>query len=290
MNVGETMANPQKEDGYTPIANELLEQIYKLKLNGTQFKIILVIWRYTYGFNRKEHQLSETFISKATETNKKQISREMNALIKLNIIKVIEEATFTSSRIIGLNKNYVDWYSFDREVTNSLPPNKSEDGTGIGLEDSTGSELEGSTGSGLAPQEKKDIKQNLNTNIKQKERELKTEKKSKIYYPEDELLNQTILQFIEFRKKIKAPMTEHAIDLLIRKLNQLGENNDDKIEILNQSIMNGWKSVFPLKQETIYKRDSRPMHSTHSNVIEQMVEESMKVENINYDELEEGVL
>lgn len=70
------MANPQKENGYTPVANEILEQLYRQNLNGTQFRIIMVVWRFTYGFSRREHELSETFISKAIGTHKKQVSRE----------------------------------------------------------------------------------------------------------------------------------------------------------------------------------------------------------------------
>jgi len=150
------MANPQMENGYTPIANELLEQVYKLKLNGTQFKIILVVCRYTYGFSRDQHKLSESFIAKAADTHKKQISRELNALIKLNIIKVAKDATFTESRIISLNKNYSVWVLNNIQGANQLPPNEIEDGTGSGLVTSTGS--------GLVTQEN-----NIKTNIKQKD-------------------------------------------------------------------------------------------------------------------------
>jgi hypothetical protein len=71
----------------------------------------------------------------------------------------------------------------------------------------------------------------------------------KNYYPLDEKLNVAFWDFIDFRKKIKSPMTDHAIDLLIKKLDRMTSDNDEKIEILNQSIMNSWKGVFPLKQD-----------------------------------------
>ena len=51
------MANPQKENGYTTIANELLEAIYCSKFSPTEFKMLLFIFRYTYGFNRKVARL-----------------------------------------------------------------------------------------------------------------------------------------------------------------------------------------------------------------------------------------
>jgi len=44
---GDLMANPQKENGYTPVANEILDELVKLPLNGTQLRIICVVWRFT---------------------------------------------------------------------------------------------------------------------------------------------------------------------------------------------------------------------------------------------------
>ena len=44
-------------------------------------------------------------------------------------------------------------------------------------------------------------------------------------------------------------MTDHAIDLIIKSLDKMTSDNDEKIEIINQSIVNGWKGVFPLKKQ-----------------------------------------
>lgn len=66
-------------------------------------------------------------------------------------------------------------------------------------------------------------------------------------FVENEKLNAAILDFIEFRKNIKNPMTERAIKLLINKLNDLAANDEQKqIAMLEQSILAGWKSVYPL--------------------------------------------
>lgn len=103
------MANPQKENGYTSISNEILEKLYSTQLNASQFKIVLVVLRYTYGFQRKQHNLSETFISKATGISKRYVSSEINKLINNNLITVIKESTFTTPRVILFNKNYEEW-------------------------------------------------------------------------------------------------------------------------------------------------------------------------------------
>ncbi|KPU43014.1 bacteriophage replication protein O [Oxobacter pfennigii] len=115
--VGECMSKPQLEDGYTKIANELLEQIYKLPLNGTQFRIIAVIIRYTYGYSRKEHEMSESFISSNSGIYKRQVQRALKELIESKIITVVKEASFNSSRVIAINKNYAEWCLKKHQVT-----------------------------------------------------------------------------------------------------------------------------------------------------------------------------
>jgi hypothetical protein len=55
--------------------------------------------------------------------------------------------------------------------------------------------------------------------------------------------------FKEMRIKIKKPMTKKAEELLINKLDRLTNDKEEQIAILNQSIMNSWQGVFPLKDK-----------------------------------------
>lgn len=99
----------QLEDGYTRTANELMERLMKIKLNGTQHNIVYCIIRNTYGFQRKSHPMSLSFISTAIETHKDLIKRELDKLIESKIVRVFKEATFNDPREIGMNKNVSDW-------------------------------------------------------------------------------------------------------------------------------------------------------------------------------------
>lgn len=55
--------------------------------------------------------------------------------------------------------------------------------------------------------------------------------------------------FVEHRKQLKAPMTGHALDMAIRKAKRLANDDlSETVEILEQSIMNGWKGVFELSK------------------------------------------
>ena len=75
----------------------------------------------------------------------------------------------------------------------------------------------------------------------------KNDKKYKIIRSPIEI---AIDDFKEFRKKIKKPMTDRAVELLVDKLNKLASDDETKIAILNQSIVNGWQGIFPLKEDT----------------------------------------
>jgi predicted phage replisome organizer len=75
----------------------------------------------------------------------------------------------------------------------------------------------------------------------------KNKKKDLLFFPNDEKLNQTFLDFIDMRKSIKAKMTDRAITLMINKINKL--DAETAIKMLEQSIMNSWKDIYSLKED-----------------------------------------
>ena len=65
---------------------------------------------------------------------------------------------------------------------------------------------------------------------------------------EKSALEKTLDDFYVMRNKIKKPMTDKAKKLLFSNLEKLaGDNENLKIKILEQSILNCWQSVYALK-------------------------------------------
>lgn len=65
-----------------------------------------------------------------------------------------------------------------------------------------------------------------------------------------EELRETAEAFVEHRKKLKAPMTGHALELAIKKAKKYANDDlDTTIAIMEQSIENGWKGIFELKDK-----------------------------------------
>lgn len=91
--------------------------------------------------------------------------------------------------------------------------------------------------------------------LKDNKKERKTKKQTKSYdeqiaeYTGNEELQDALKAFIQMRSFIKKPMTEYALKLMLKKLDELGNNDTTKIAIINQSITHNWQGIFPLKDE-----------------------------------------
>ena len=78
-------------------------------------------------------------------------------------------------------------------------------------------------------------------------------------YTQNEELQNALKAFLQMRSFIKKPMTEYALKLMLKKLDELGNTDDIKIAILNQSITHNWQGIFPLKDGNT-KQDKQPKY------------------------------
>jgi phage replication O-like protein O len=100
------MVNVQLENGYTKVANELVEAFCRFRINGMAWQVLWAILCKTYGFNKKEDWIAHSQIVKLTGLLKGNVSRELSKLITHKI--VIE-----TDNKLRLNKNYDEWISFE---------------------------------------------------------------------------------------------------------------------------------------------------------------------------------
>lgn len=102
------MANPQVENGFTAISNELLEAIYKADLTRNEMKILLCIIRYTYGFHKENAFLSCGFLSAETSLPKSRVSESLNGLKGKNIV-IVKKADGRQPQEIEIQKDFGKW-------------------------------------------------------------------------------------------------------------------------------------------------------------------------------------
>lgn len=90
---------------------------------------------------------------------------------------------------------------------------------------------------------------NKQDELKQNGSKKKNNKKEKDLSP----FEKALVDFAEHRKALKKPLTEHGLKLIVSKLEKLEPVSvENRIKILEQSMVNGWTGVFPLKEVLNY--------------------------------------
>ena len=73
-----------------------------------------------------------------------------------------------------------------------------------------------------------------------------------------EELTETLKDFIEMRKEIKDPITVNGLKRAINTLFKLSADPGEQLEIINQSIIAGYKGLFPLKYNNNQRQQYKP--------------------------------
>lgn len=108
------MATPQCEHGYTKIANELLEALIKIRVPGEAMQVLLKVIRQTYGYNKKEDDISLSQFCLATGMKKPNCVRAINKAIALNVIIKKDNGSIARYRF---NKDYSTWKPLSKKIT-----------------------------------------------------------------------------------------------------------------------------------------------------------------------------
>lgn len=103
------MSNPQKENGFWQIANEVDESLYVYDFTKNEGQILRFLLRATYGFKQTERRVSLDYISDALGIDKKSTKRAMDKLIENNVIIELEAATRRKARLVKFNKYHDTW-------------------------------------------------------------------------------------------------------------------------------------------------------------------------------------
>ena len=248
------MASPQKENGHISIANEIAEALMRIHLSGYENRVLWAIFRKTYGWNKTEDWITNSQIAKMINIAESHVSRTIKILIQKNIVT-------KNGKKLGFQKDYDQWGKLPKLVSNRQKVTKiGKCETPIGLGEKV---TENGKCKKLPIQDKKlpkmvnkvtkngikklpklvDTKDNKDTTTKD------TIQKTEIFpFLKDKNFSKTFQDYLDMRKANGKKTTDRAIELRLKDLHTY----DIKIAIamLEQSIMNSWQGVFPLKNNT----------------------------------------
>ena len=105
------------DDGYTRIANELLEAVMLAGLTQHQLLVFLAVMRKTYGFNKKLDWVSNEQLSGLTGILPHKCSAAKSVLVKRGIF-------IQSGRNIGINNVVSEWSTLPESGKHKRQTNK----------------------------------------------------------------------------------------------------------------------------------------------------------------------
>jgi phage replication O-like protein O len=106
------MANPQKENGYTSISNELVEAFAKYIPGHSEGRILFAILRKTYGWHKKSDSISINQIVELTGIGRRMVIYALQNLEAKNMIIIKRKrgrGHKNEVNQIGLQKNHEKW-------------------------------------------------------------------------------------------------------------------------------------------------------------------------------------
>ena len=108
------METPQLEDGYTRIANKIMDALIGYRIPGEERQCLDLIIRKTYGYNKKEDQISNSQFVVATGLKKGNVCRSIKNLISKNIVIKNDNKLIPTYRF---NKDYKTWKLLSKKIT-----------------------------------------------------------------------------------------------------------------------------------------------------------------------------
>lgn len=227
------------DDGFTRIANELLEAVMHAGLSQHQLLVFMAVMRKTYGFNKKSDWVSNEQISVLTGILPHKCSAAKSTLVKRGILT-------QTGRVIGINKAVSEWSSLPVKGTGKKPYLKK-----VTLPESGKKSLPES-GNAYYPNQvntkdkhTKDNKDNIN-NPPKSPRAVSFDA-SAVQLP-DWLSAEIWSSWVAYRRDLKKPIkSQQTVTQAINLLDRCRLNGYSPDEIINQSIANGWQGLFEPK-------------------------------------------
>ncbi|CAA1288196.1 replication protein [Klebsiella quasipneumoniae] len=245
------------DDGFTRIANELLEAVMRAGLSQHQLLVFMAVMRKTYGFNKKSDWVSNEQLSELTGILPHKCSAAKSVLVKRGILT-------QTGRVIGINKTVSEWSSLPVKGTEKKPYLKK-----VTLPESGKKSLPES-GNAYYPNQvntkdkhTKDNKDNIN-NPPKSPRAVSFDA-SAVQLP-DWLSAEIWSSWVAYRRDLKKPIkSQQTVTQAINLLDRCRLNGYTPDEIINQSIANGWQGLFEPK-------GAKPQRRQESRVTERFAD------------------
>ena len=232
-----------------------------LKLKSNELMIYAII----YGFCQIRGQVfsgSVRYLAEWTNSTKRGVYKNLKSLVDKGLIEKIEE-----------NINGVKFCKYT--ICENRLPSRTKFCSPVMNKVHQGDEQSSPGGDEQSSPNNIDI-DNIDNNISKKEskKERKDPERAKENiksfnelidnYTPNEQLRKELKEHLKVRKNKKAALTNRAIELSLKKLDDLASNDAEKIQMVQNAIMSGWTTFYPLKEDEKKFNKSKPSYDLNA--------------------------
>lgn len=245
------------DDGYYRTATSIGRLKSKLKMSGQEHQVFDAVIMCTFGWNKSEDKVTNTYIADMTDLDDSDVSKALNKLANRRIINLRKSGLF---KIISVNKKLDEWV-LSRQKTEKVksPKRLGETTQEVGRFDLSSLVKSPNTKDSLTKDNK-----DLNTPISpEPEKPVKREPFNAMAHPlPDWLSRDTWVSWVTYRKDMrKAIKTEQTLKGQITKLTKFYEAGHSPESVIDESISNGWTGLFMPKSPPARKGIVQPKQS-----------------------------
>jgi len=242
------------DEGYTRIANVLLEAIAGADLTARQLKVMIAVIRKTYGFHKRSDRIADIQLAEITGLSRQNVNKAKKDLLSMHCLCM-------EGNKIGPNKEVSAW-----QFTKSLQKRDSVSK----LKTESVSKLETHEVSKIETHKRNYLKKKESSNTPLIPQGEKAAKFNPLDIPIPDWLNATAWkEWVQYRGQSKKPIkTAMTVTKAFNLLKECFDEGHDPVEVINTSIANGYQGLFkpkfPIRRQVAESEPSPHWNSEES--------------------------
>lgn len=242
------------------LPNDLIDKGYMAEMKGPALACYLFIVRKTRGWNKANDSISLSQLVSGTGYGRDAVLSGVDKLVSMGVIERKSFANQPAKYI--LTDSIFAVGNTDGEKT----AGGNNDGV-VGNNDGTQSEITTHNNNSKTTNTKTNKDKGDQKKSGSEKTEKSTSKKQPLFDAKNIQLPENVnrdlwIQFVDMRNSIRKPLTENAVNLLIKKLIGFGDQANQSLEA---SIIGSYQSVYPPKQQNPVQNQQPPQRRRFGN-------------------------
>lgn len=238
--------------------------------NAAELIALYTFYYYTAKWQQTNQPKCTTdYVAKALHWNRGKVCKVKKQLVEFGLIEDVRIVDHVTKKVQGyyIKMNYIfKKETLEKSQCTSNPPTGNEvqgasvpENEGVAFE-YTNALSTNNTNALSTDNLKKESKKEIKEPEKQRKENIISFNQLIDNYTSNQQLRDELKEHLKVRKNKKAALTNRAIELSLKKLDDLASNDAEKIQMVQNAIMSGWTTFYPLKADEKKFNKSKPSY------------------------------